>query len=1003
MPRYSFVVPAYNSAPYLSRCIRSISSQGVSDWEALIVVDGSPDDSLAVAKSLARDDARVMVVNKERNEGIHRARKTGVDAAAGEYLFFLDADDELHEGCLAAIDEVLASDSQADILHLGINVIDDGVGEAERTSFEAFINRDVEVLEGASICSAAYSRSEGYRQDWRLTQRMYRTDLLKRSFSLMTDDRLGRNEDGYEYFVTSCLASRQLTRNDIVALDYHYGRGLNGGDAMSANRFVATTREFSSCLGAIEAFAAAQEGRDLSEELAGSREKAVELLFNDWAVRVPMSEKCEAALGAVEALGREHVAAEVFRILRDRAYALLAAGSPSLPGDEVREIAEVAASVDAGLDGVGGKRYQGLRERALTHLFELHVPVTAFFSHIKLFVTTHKDVALPPAARLYAPVQVGPKGTRFPWAAQDDSGDNIARLNPMYCELTTQYWAWKNTRADYYGFCHYRRYFDFNEEPHAENPYGEIMDGFINAQTAWEYRLGDDDARKVIEGYDVITTSVKDLRGMPGDFGTPREHYDDAPHLHVEDLDRMLRILREERPDYAQDADAFMSGHVSCFCNMFVMRAELFDRYCSWLFPLLDRFMDGWDTALLDKEALRTPGHLAERLLNIFLIHERRTNPDLRWRELQCVHFEHPESFDVRLSATEVPTGMRGVIPVALAADNTYVPMLTTTLRSMLDNASRDYLYDIVVLEKDISPSNQSLMREFLSSCANVRLRFANVLGLVSSFDLATSNEHISVETYYRFLIQQVMPEYDKVLYLDSDLIVCGDVSELFSTELGDNLLAAVRDIDFQGNLGMKDGKRMVYAHDVLGLREPFDYFQAGVLLLNTAALRELHSVGEWLRIASEPKFIYDDQDILNAECQGRVVFLDGSWNVMTDCAGRVQRVFSFAPADCFDAYRAAYASPMIMHYAGFEKPWKPGGCDRDELYWSYARRTPFYEKLLELRCGGMGPTAAARAVHEKAIAPGNPLRRVFDPVMPLGSRRREVAKAMVRAVRGRS
>ena len=122
----------------------------------------------------------------------------------------------------------------------------------------------------------------------------------------------------------------------------------------------------------------------------------------------------------------------------------------------------------------------------------------------------------------------------------------------------------------------------------------------------------------------------------------------------------------------------------------------------------------------------------------------------------------------------------------------------------------------------------------------------------------------------------------------------------------------------------------------------------------------------------------------------------------MNDCGGRIAKVFSFAPAEVYDSYLSSRWNPKIVHYAGCEKPWSPGGCDEDVLYWSYARETPFYEKLL-LR----GRPVVNPPVYDmrppRAISEGNPLRAVVDPLMPLGSRRREVAKAIGRGMRGRA
>ncbi|MCI7746522.1 MAG: glycosyltransferase family 8 protein, partial [Collinsella sp.] len=276
------------------------------------------------------------------------------------------------------------------------------------------------------------------------------------------------------------------------------------------------------------------------------------------------------------------------------------------------------------------------------------------------------------------------------------------------------------------------------------------------------------------------------------------------------------------------------------------------------------------------------------------------------------------------------------------------------------------------------------------------------------------NNPHISIETYYRFLIQDVLPAYDKVLYLDSDLVILDDIAKLFNVELANNLVAATRDIDYAGNLNMTDGKRRDYSETVLHLRQPFDYFQAGVLVLNLAEMRKLHSLDEWLALATDSQFIYDDQDILNSECQGRVFYLDQAWNVMTDCDGRIRKVFSFAPAEMFDAFMTAYADPKIVHYAGYEKPWNCVTCDKPEHYWKYARSTPFYEHLLFSMCADRRGVAedivraqeevvAQLTTHERAISEDSPIRGVADVLLPPDSRRREMVKGAVRRLRGRS
>lgn len=628
----------------------------------------------------------------------------------------------------------------------------------------------------------------------------------------------------------------------------------------------------------------------------------------------------------------------------------------------------------------------------------------------RIFVSTHKPVDLFDSTVLQ-PVQVGcsMRNELFPWAWHDNDGENISDQNPMYCELTAQYWAWKNVDAEYYGFCHYRRYFNFSSNRYKENDWGETIESLpIGLSAQKKYSLDDESIEAAIRDFDVVTTEVKDLSAFPGGNDTPIKQYAAAPKLRIDDLYRVFAIVEDMYPEYMPDVEAFANGHKSCFCNMFIMKKAIFQDYSHWLFSILERFVAEWDSSLHSKEGLRTPGHLAERLLNIYLMHAERVGAGWKRKEVQCVHFEYPDKRCFDLPPVPGYAELdKPIVPVVFAADNNYVPMLTTTIESMMRNASTAYFYDVVVVEDGISGENKQQMQSFFSKYPNMILRFFGAGALISGYDLTTSNEHISKETYYRFLVQDVLPYYGKVLYLDSDLIIEGDVSELYKLELGDNLLAAAHDVDYMGNLNMPDGKRMEYTEEVLEMARPYDYFQAGVLVLNTTEMRELHSVAEWLEIASNPDYIYNDQDILNAHCQGRVKYLGYEWNVMHDCGGRVGNVFSFAPAAAFDAYNASRSNPKIIHYAGYEKPWIMPQCDFAEHYWKYARETPFYEKLVALISRRKVDELYARLEEEsrppKAVREDSPIRKVVDPIMPLGSRRREAAKAIGRKLRGLS
>lgn len=1010
MPKISIVIPAYNVGNYLQECLDSVRNQTFSDIEAIVVNDASPDNVGEVAAQAAAQDARIRVVTNNPNMGTHRTRMAGVENASGEYTFFLDGDDALKpdmcEQLAAEIDK-----HPVDVLHFGLTVVaTNDLLENERQAFETFNNTPTPDSTGEDIVRDIFDESRGYKVDWRVTQRLYKTSLLKKAFAAMTRDRLGRSQDGYECFVVSAFAQSYHSCKDCRGYIYYYGRGISGTNMINAAKYARYCGHFKADFNAAYEFADAQRSEMLHDCAQGFQRKATEILANDWKVRVPEEEKAEAAKQMEAVFGPAITGRELYRFVRDDAYALLSKGQ-LLPTDaNLSNWFGIANAISVPTDRVSADtiRFHEMKRIAISHMHELTEKsnnTEAFQNYdkqnIRIFVTAHKNVDRFDSD-IMQPVQVGPKNERFPWAFHDDEGENIADLNPRYCELTTQYWAWKNINADYYGFCHYRRYFDFSETVHEENAFGGIMDDYIDAKAAKEYGLDDNNIAHVVKQYDVITTPFGDLDEIINKYGSPRALWEAAPLLHDDDLKRCYQILCAMYPDYRKDAQDFFNGNKACFCNMFIMKKEIFFDYCSWMFPILEEFDRNTDYSTYSKEALRTPGHLSERLLNIYLMHHKRISSNWKFKELQCVHFTNPEPAE-ELEPLDVFD--KPIVPVVFAADDNYVPQLTTTVYSAMKNADPSYFYDVVVLQRNIAWDKQERLRDFFKQFPNMSLRFTNVERELSGHDLSTNNAHISIETYYRFLIQKLLPFYDKVLYLDSDIVINGDIAKLYNTDLQGKLLGAIRDIDFLANLNVKHGKRMGYAKNVLKMKNPYDYFQAGVLVLNTKAMRERYTIRQWLTYASNPAFIYNDQDVLNAHCEGEVLYLPWEWNVVHDCGGRVGNLFVQAPNDIYDAYMRSRNNPQIIHYAGFQKPWTDPDCDFASIYWRYARETPFYERLLKRVVKATAPKApviVTPAKPPRAVGEDSPIRKIIDPIMPIGSRRRELLKSIGRTARGR-
>ena len=116
--RFSITVPIYKVESFLDKCISSVLAQTYPGWELILVNDGSPDGCPAISEKYAQKDSRIKVVNKE-NGGLVSARKSGAEAASGDYIVCLDGDDWLHEKALEKIHSALKEHGMADLVCFG--------------------------------------------------------------------------------------------------------------------------------------------------------------------------------------------------------------------------------------------------------------------------------------------------------------------------------------------------------------------------------------------------------------------------------------------------------------------------------------------------------------------------------------------------------------------------------------------------------------------------------------------------------------------------------------------------------------------------------------------------------------------------------------------------------------------------------------------------------------------------------------------------------------------
>lgn len=275
-------------------------------------------------------------------------------------------------------------------------------------------------------------------------------------------------------------------------------------------------------------------------------------------------------------------------------------------------------------------------------------------------------------------------------------------------------------------------------------------------------------------------------------------------------------------------------------------------------------------------------------------------------------------------------------IPIFFSTDDHYIPFLDVAIKSLIANASKAYEYRIIVLNTGLDEEN--VRRVMQNEQPGFKIDFINISREVEQIKSRLKDVyHFSVVTYYRLFIASLFPQYDKVVYLDCDLVVLGDISKLYHTDLGDHILGAAPEQFVRNTREFR-----LYAERALGV-DPDGYVNAGVLLMNLAEYRRSGIEEQFIRLITEYDFdlLDPDQAYLNYLCRGRIRVLSSEWNQEP------------MPLSC--EKRAS-----IVHYALYKKPWQYDDVMYGEHFWQYAKRSPFYEEICRRR-DAFGETERAK------------------------------------------
>ena len=280
-------------------------------------------------------------------------------------------------------------------------------------------------------------------------------------------------------------------------------------------------------------------------------------------------------------------------------------------------------------------------------------------------------------------------------------------------------------------------------------------------------------------------------------------------------------------------------------------------------------------------------------------------------------------------------------VSICFASDDNYAPYLKVAIYSLLCNRNRERSYDIIILHKRISKEHQGEILGLADGKSGVSIRFVNVVEADRELQ-SDVGCYYAVETNYRLLLfSKLFQNYRRMLYLDCDIIVTGDVGELFDVDLEGKSAAGVEDVGFRWLaytkraifLDNKPYNVLNYCTDVLGMKDPGSYVNAGVLLLDLEKCRQKVSFRDVVETLHSRNFFYNDQDVLNILLEGNIKQVDCKWNYMNNIAFYLECDRKEFRELYLDLYREDY---RIIHYISAKKPWN-GEVPMGEVWQKYA------------------------------------------------------------------